>query len=184
MVHYIGGRERGHLLGMSSYKDPNPGYDRLYVIVPSTCRSNRFLLRLGLVSVKHNEENGNTCDQSHISIYAIEHITRWRHQMETFSTLLAICAGNSPVNSPHKAQWRGALMFSLICVWINGWANIREVGDLRRYRAQYDVIVVNEMGFFCQNTHNIQFISRPWCNHSTAFTKYVFIGGVSYYRSP
>ena len=46
----------------------------------------------------------------------------WRHQMETFSALLAICAG-SPVNSPHKGQWRGALMFSLICVWINGWVN-------------------------------------------------------------
>ena len=23
----------------------------------------------------------------------------------------------SPVNSPHKGQWRGALMFSLICAW-------------------------------------------------------------------
>ena len=33
----------------------------------------------------------------------------WRHQMETFSALLAICAGNSP----HKGQWRGALMFFL-----------------------------------------------------------------------
>ena len=48
----------------------------------------------------------------------------------------------SPVNSPHKGQWRGALMFSLICVWINDWVNNREVGDLRRYRAHYDVIVL------------------------------------------
>ena len=39
----------------------------------------------------------------------------------------------SPVNSPHKGQWRGALRFSLICVWINGWANNHEAGDLRRY---------------------------------------------------
>ena len=68
----------------------------------------------------------------------------WRHQMVTFSTLLAICAGNSPVpvNSPHKSQWRGALMFSLICVWITGWVNKREAGDLRRYRAHYDVTVM------------------------------------------
>ena len=49
----------------------------------------------------------------------------------------------SPVNSPHKGQWRGALMFSLICVWINGWVNNREAGDLRRYRAHYDVTVMN-----------------------------------------
>ena len=37
----------------------------------------------------------------------------------------------SPVNSPHKGQWRGALIFSLICVWTNGWVNNREAGDLR-----------------------------------------------------
>ena len=34
-------------------------------------------------------------------------------------------------------------MFSLICVWINDWVNNREAGDLRRYRAYYDVIVMN-----------------------------------------
>ena len=62
--------------------------------------------------------------------------------METFSALLAICAGNSPGTSLHKGQWRGALMFSLICVWINGCENNREVGDLRRYRGHYDVIVM------------------------------------------
>ena len=37
---------------------------------------------------------------------------------------------------------RGALMFSLICVWINDWVNNREAGDLRRYRTHYDVIVM------------------------------------------
>ena len=42
----------------------------------------------------------------------------------------------SPVNSPHKGQWRGALMFSLICAWIHDWVNNREAGDLRRH--QYD----------------------------------------------
>ena len=43
----------------------------------------------------------------------------------------------------HKGQWRGALMFSLIWVWINDWVNNREAGDLRRYRAHYDVIVMS-----------------------------------------
>ena len=45
-----------------------------------------------------------------------------------------------PVNSPHKGQWCGALMLSLICVWINGWVNNRNAGDLKPYRAHYDVI--------------------------------------------
>ena len=68
----------------------------------------------------------------------------WRHQMETFSALLAICARNhwSPVNSPHKGQWREALMFSLIYTRINGWVNNSEAGDLRRHRAHYAVTVM------------------------------------------
>ena len=47
-----------------------------------------------------------------------------------------------PVNSPHKGQWRGALMFPLICAWIHDWVNNREAGDLRRYRGHYDVNVM------------------------------------------
>ena len=65
--------------------------------------------------------------------------------METFSALPALCAGNSPVpvSSPHKGQWRGALMSSLICAWINDWVNNREAGDLRRHRGHYDVNVMS-----------------------------------------
>ena len=78
-----------------------------------------------------------------------EPFTWWCHQMETFSALLAICAGilRSSVNSPRKGQWRGALMFSLICAWINGWVNNGEAGDLRhlrRHRAHFDVTVMRE----------------------------------------
>ena len=50
----------------------------------------------------------------------------------------------SPVNSPHKDQWRGALMISMICAWINGWVNSRDAGDLRRHRANYDVIIMRQ----------------------------------------
>ena len=49
-----------------------------------------------------------------------------------------------PVNAPHKGQWCGTLMFSLICIWINGWVNNRETGDLRRYHAHYDVTVMGK----------------------------------------
>ena len=76
----------------------------------------------------------------------------WRHKMEKFSSLLAICAGNSPVtvNSPHKGQWCGALIFSLICTWINGWVINREAGNLRRHRAHYYIIVTQRkfLSFF------------------------------------
>ena len=70
----------------------------------------------------------------------------WRHQMKTFSALLTFCAGNGIhrplVNSQHKDQWSGALAFSLIYAWINGWVNNREAGDLRRHRPHYDVSVM------------------------------------------
>ena len=40
--------------------------------------------------------------------------------------------------SPHKGQWRGALMFSFVCAW-NDWVNNGGAGDLRRRRARCDV---------------------------------------------
>ena len=47
-----------------------------------------------------------------------------------------------PVNSPHKGQWRGALMFSLVYAWINDWVYNSEACDLRRHRGHYDVNVM------------------------------------------
>ena len=52
----------------------------------------------------------------------------------------------SPVNSLHKCQWRGALMFSLIFAWIHGWVNNRDAGDSRSNRAHYDVTVMKWQG--------------------------------------
>ena len=70
----------------------------------------------------------------------------WRHQMETFPRNRPFVRGihRSPVNSPHKGQWREALMFSLICTRINDWVNTREAGDLRLDRAQYDINVMQK----------------------------------------
>ena len=49
----------------------------------------------------------------------------------------------SLVNSSHKGQCRGALMFSLICAWTNGSANNRDTGDLRRHRSHNDVTIMD-----------------------------------------
>ena len=50
--------------------------------------------------------------------------------------------GPGELYSLHKGQWRGALMFSFICAWINDWVNNREAGDLRRHHGHYDVNVM------------------------------------------
>ena len=69
-----------------------------------------------------------------------EDVIKWKHFPRYWSFVRGI--RRSPVNSPHKGQWRGALMFSLILAWINGSVNNNEAGDLRRHRAHYDVIVM------------------------------------------
>ena len=62
-----------------------------------------------------------------------DHVIKWKLFPRYWPFVRGI--HRSPVNSPHKGQWREALMFSLICAWINRWVNNGEAGDLRRYRA-------------------------------------------------
>ena len=77
-------------------------------------------------------------------------VIKWKHFSRYWSFVRGI--PRSPVNTLHKGQWRRALMFSLICVWINGWENNSEPGDLRRHRARYDVIDEGER----------KYPSKPW----------------------
>ena len=67
-------------------------------------------------------------------------VSKWKHFPRYWPFMLGI--HRSLVNSPHKGQWRGALMFTLICAPINGWVNNREAGDLRCHHAHYDVTVM------------------------------------------
>ena len=76
----------------------------------------------------------------HVWEWIHDDVMKWKHFPRYWSFVRGI--HRSLVNSPHKDQWRGVLMFSLSCVLINDWVNSREAGDLRRYRAHYDVIVM------------------------------------------
>ena len=67
-------------------------------------------------------------------------VIKWKHFLRYWPFMRRI--RRFPVNSPHKGQWRRALMFSLICAWINGWVNNREADDFGRHRPYYDVIVM------------------------------------------
>ena len=71
-------------------------------------------------------------------------ISWWRHQMETFSALLVLCEGNSPVTGEFHSQRPVTRSFdvSFICVWINDWVNNQDAGDLRHNPTHYDVIVM------------------------------------------
>ena len=81
--------------------------------------------------------------------FLVPHIMEWHDDVIKWKPFLRhwpFVRGihRSPVNSPHKGQWRGALMFSFIWTSIDGWVNNRETGDLRRHRAHYDVTVIEQ----------------------------------------
>ena len=90
-----------------------------------------------------------------------------------------------PGNSPHKGQWHGALMFSFICAWINGWVNKRAAGDLRRHRAPYDVIqeLIRPRNYHgalgslvTHDRWNWLWISHPVADHKAGFCPGVLKG--------
>ena len=74
-------------------------------------------------------------------------VIKWKHFPRYRSIVWGI--HRWPVNFPHKGQWRGALMFSLITTGTNGWVNTRYVVDLSRHCAHYDVTVIGIMLWLC-----------------------------------
>ena len=65
-------------------------------------------------------------------IFMHDDVIKWKHFPRYWPFVRGI----------HKGQWRGALVFSLISAWINGWVNNHEAGDLRRHRGHYDANVM------------------------------------------
>ena len=89
------------------------------------------------------------CKQFH------NNVIKWKHFPRYWPFVQGI--HRYPVNSPHKGQWRGALIFSLICARIIGWVKNREAADLRRYCAHFDVTVMLWYYFFFY-THDMKLI--------------------------
>ena len=100
-------------------------------------------------------------------------VIKWKHFPRNWPFVREV--HRSPVNFPHKGQWRGALMFSLIYAWINDWVNNREAGDLRRQNGHYDVIVM--IRYLAISLFLTLFV--PW-NHCSAHGLWLFF---FYYQS-
>ena len=108
-------------------------------------------------------------------------VIKWKHFPRYWPFVRGI--HRSPVNSPHKGQWRGALMFSLISAWINRWVNNRVAGDLRRHPAHYDVIVMETMANINQ-VKTVYIVSEMYCSMlwHTDFDLKTFICGCLQYK--
>ena len=104
---------------------------------------------------------GPLCGESTMSCCQHNDVIKWKHFPHYWPFRREI--HRSPVNSLHKGQWSGALMFSLICAWTNSWANHQDPGDLRRHRACYDVIVMK------YNTHIAYTIAMTKIDHQACY---------------
>ena len=94
-------------------------------------------------------------------------IIKWKYFLHYWPFVGGI--HRAPVNSPHKGQWRRALMFPLICAWINGWINNGEAGDLICHHVHYDITVMG-VRIMHQQPRNAQFADfitsvEPWWHH-------------------
>ena len=126
------------------------------------CMSNYILIRkMDKIMVIEKSIHGNftiisefPIVERHLTVYTLLYIyiyiyahfvvhvdvIKWKHCPRYWPFVRGI--HRSPVNSSHKGQWRGALMFSLISARINGWVNNREAGDLRCIRPHNDVTIM------------------------------------------
>ena len=83
-------------------------------------------------------------------------VIKWKHFPRYWPSVRGI--NRSPGNSPHKGLWRGALMFPLICAWINGWVNNGEAGDWRQRRAHHGINVMNSIRTLSRSHENVNLL--------------------------
>ena len=84
-------------------------------------------------------------------------VIKWNHVLCYWPFVGGI--HRASVSSPHKGQWRGALMISLICAWTNGYENNQDTGDLRRHRAHYGVTEMTILTLSSMNISILHFMS-------------------------
>ena len=100
--------------------------------------------------------------------------------METFSALLAFCAGNSPVTGEFPAQRPVTRGFDFYLIWAltTGLVNNRDAGDLRRHHVHHDITVM----IFCLQiptsvrAPRVPMVAPVW-TRSTGFNVIALQGG-------
>ena len=126
-------------LSCKYHETPFMNFIRNYVNRQTTPQPNSDENRIFAIDGGNNV-NSCSCECDWMAYYKHDDVIKWKH----FPRYWPFARGihRSPVNSPYKGQRRGALMFSVISVQINGWVNNREAGDLRCIRLHYDVTVM------------------------------------------
>ena len=110
--------------------------------------------------------------------------TPYGHQMETFSALLAICAGNSPVLGEFPVQRPVTQNFDVFFdLRLNKRVNNHGAGDLRRHRAHYDATVMvctmftitDTVIYYAIFTLTVYSLGNLWFNYWKAKKSFLFL---------
>ena len=99
----------------------------IFDLYPSKCMKDKFCMMYDDNDDSDNNNNHNDNDDAHVVFTYHDDVIKWKHFPRYWPFVRGI--HRSPVNSPHKGQWRGALMFSMIFAWINGWVINRGASD-------------------------------------------------------
>ena len=136
---------------------PNSAVNLRHLISDVICRSHNQLSFWHVIPMDQSQQ----FIEDWVTLIGHDDVIKWKHFPRNWPFVRGF--HRSPVNSPHKGQWRGALMISLICAWMNGRVNTRETGDLRRYRAHHDVIIMLHWSrsSFCSSNRLSQFGITP-----------------------
>ena len=84
---------------------------------------------------------GKTYDSTPLNSPSVYGIIMTSSNGNIFHVTCSLCE-EATGQSSHKVEWRGALIFSFICAWTNGWANNRDAGDWRRNCVHCDFTVM------------------------------------------
>ena len=120
------------LLGAGAISDENLNWQRPLQAVTTPFRQSDDIYVSVVMLLYHTH---------HWYIQSHDGVIKWKNFPRYWPVVRGI--HRLPVNSQHIGQWPGALMFSSIFAWIDGWVNNREAGNLRRHRAHYDVTVMD-----------------------------------------
>ena len=153
-----------------------------------------------LQSTSFRLETGLDCAYDYVTVRPLmgmgcvrrihDDVIKWKHFPSHGPFLRGI--HRSPMNSPHKGQWRGALVISLIWVQTNGWVNNRDAGDLRHHSVHYDVTIMQLWVVImpAHNEHMKAVLSTTWhLDQSSVFQmltadKIILIYGIWHDYSP
>ena len=96
-------------------------YTRMYTPTPSRVSGSVSLVVLDYGFLAVAIMSVSNCSKE----LTLDHddVIKWKHCPRYWHFVRGI--HRSPLNSPHKGQWRGALIFPLICAWINVSVNSR-----------------------------------------------------------